>query len=198
MAHAIARNSHIVILHDDAGSLELVNRNRSSKVGHAFIHDTSVDVELLVCKESASKFFQSCRAVDIHFRRLRSHPCVIEQRTVLEVVIGMMMRDENIAKPVQRDARRNQLSRDTVSTINEERNIIDEDERRRIGAARPGSRWPAFGAEQNDPRIAPRRHRPACCLVLILLLSLYLPKQGIRTDKTAEASQKFSAIGMHS
>ena len=115
--------------------------------------------------------------------RLRRHPRVVKQWTIFQIVIGMVMRNEDVAHPIQRHACFCQLSRNAIATIDYVRNIVDENERRRTTAPGPGAkRRSAFCAEQDDSSS------------ILILASSDSGKEIRGEGETRSADEKLSAI----
>src|ERR1051325_1876411 len=104
MAHSTRRDPDLVVSHHRASSLEFVNGNYRAWIRVAFVGHPRFDVELLIFQEVAGQLAQANWAVSVDVALLSSDPSVVNQCAVLEVVIGMMMRDENVAQTVERDS----------------------------------------------------------------------------------------------
>src|SRR5438128_4868818 len=115
--------------------------------------------------------------------RLRRHPRVVKQWTIFQIVIGMVMRNQDVAHAIQRDSGRDQLSRHAIAAIDHVRNIVDENERRRSTASGPGAkRRSAFCAEQDDSSS------------ILILASSDSGKEIRGEGETRSAGEKLSAI----
>src|ERR1051326_7757490 len=64
-------------------------------------------------------------------------------------MIGMMMRDEDVPKSVERHAGGQELSGAAIPAIYDIRDIVDQEKGRRVATARRAYARPAFRAEQN-------------------------------------------------
>jgi len=62
------------------------------------------------------------------------------------------MRDEHVPQAIECDAGIDHLPRDTITTIDQIRNIVNQEERREDAAANRAERWSAFRAQQNNSR----------------------------------------------
>ena len=94
MPHETRADLHIVIRHNDAGLTNLVRSNQTVQVGTAFINHARIDIKLKIVEEIASHSLQTRWTISVNSRWLAGNPGVIQQRTEVEIVIRMMMRDE--------------------------------------------------------------------------------------------------------
>src|SRR5438876_5413710 len=125
MAHATTRYRHFVVLHDDTLAIKFVHENHFARIKPAFIFKTRLDIELLVTEKVLSHFTQTGRTIGVNTDSLGGNARVIEQRAVLEVMIRVMMRDEDVAQSVERNTCRNQLPRYTIAAINDIKNVVN-------------------------------------------------------------------------
>src|SRR5437870_4483491 len=101
MAYPATRDLHIIVPHYHTRLVKLMNENHLAKVGPAFVHNAGLDIEFLVFKEILRQLSQPNRSISLNVNRPAGHPCVVEQRAVLEIVIRMVMSDENVAQAVE-------------------------------------------------------------------------------------------------
>ena len=92
---------HVIVLHDNAGTIEFMNENHLAWIGSAFVHEPRFDIELLIIKEVPRQLAQTGRTISVNVNGSGRDGGIVEQRAVLEVVIRMMMGDENVAQPIE-------------------------------------------------------------------------------------------------
>ena len=102
-----------------------MDSKKLSRIGHALIRHSRLDVELHVVEKAFRHSLQTFWSISVNVRRSFRLPRVVEQRAVFEIVIRMMMCDENVAQPVERHAGANQLSRNSVAAVDDVRNVVD-------------------------------------------------------------------------
>ncbi len=151
MRHQTRTHFHVIIRQHNTWLIKLMRDDQIAWIRTAFVFDARVDIEFEVIEEVGGHVFQPRWTINVHADGLPGDPCVIDQRTELQIVIGMMMSDEYVPKPVERDARSYQLPRRSVATVNNIRNVVDQDQRRGI-ASTFGNAWSTLRAQQDNSR----------------------------------------------
>jgi len=122
-----------------------VNRQLLAWIGNALVDDTRVDIEFHVVEKVTRHALQADGSIGVHARRFPRRPGVIEQRAILEIVIRMIVSDENVTQPIERDSGIHQLTRYAIAAIDDIRHIVNEKQRRGIAASGfRGERGSAF------------------------------------------------------
>jgi hypothetical protein len=130
-----------------------VHSYQLARITDAFVDYPCVDVEFHVIEKVAGHAPEADWSVSVNAWRLSRRPGVVEQRAVFQIMIRMIVCDENVPQPVKRDSRVDQLTRNAIAAIDDVRNIVDEQQRRRIAAVcSGGKRGSPFSSEQDDPR----------------------------------------------
>src|SRR6185369_1514017 len=100
---------HVVIGQNHVRFFELMRGEEGARVGPTFVFDARVDIELLIIEEVADHVCQSWWTKSIDTDRQTRYPGVVEEWPELQIMIGMVVGNEDVAKPVQCDARIQQL-----------------------------------------------------------------------------------------
>src|SRR5689334_13786014 len=129
-----------------------------ARIRTAFVNHARVDIKLEIVEEVGGHLRQARWTVSVDARGNARDPRVVKEWTELEIVIGVMMRDEDVAETVQRDAGGYQLSGCAVAAVDKVRHVFNQNQCRRITAVGFADSWPTFRAEQNDAR---------ACLLLV-------------------------------
>src|SRR5262249_58995651 len=109
----------------------------------------SIDIESRILPKGSSHPFETRRTIGVDLDGPPSGPGVVDYCTVVQVMIGVMMGDENIAQLVCRNASSLELPRSSVGTVHEVRDAIDQEQRGGV-LARVAQARPALGAEQDE------------------------------------------------
>src|ERR1044071_10473243 len=82
-----------------------MGREQSARVCAAFVIDTRVDIKFEIVEKVARHLRQSWWTIGINTHGQTRDPRVVEKRSEFDVVVGVMMRDEDIAHAIERHAR---------------------------------------------------------------------------------------------
>ena len=122
-----------------------------AQVRATFVGDPRVDVEALGLPIGVEQLLDAGGPIGVDTAAQSGRPRVVDERAELEVVVGMMVRDEDVAQRRQRQAGLHQLEGDPVARVDHIRHVAVDDQvrarRRRIG----GDSRAALGAEQHQP-----------------------------------------------
>src|ERR1041385_9167638 len=129
-----------------------MRRAQLARIRAAFVYNAHVDIKLLILEKLLGHLRETRWTIRVDLRGQTRDPRVIDQRSKLEIVIRVVMRDKDVAQPVERDTRSDQLLRHTVTAVDQVRNVVDQERRRGIAAACCSDARPAFGAQQYDGR----------------------------------------------
>ncbi len=106
MSHETRTNLHVVIRHHDTRLSHLMSRDQTMRIRTSLIYDADVDIKLLILEEVAGERVHPSWPIRVDLRRLTRNPRVVQQRTEIEIVIRMMMRDEDVAHSIKGHAGR--------------------------------------------------------------------------------------------
>src|SRR5262249_55492984 len=102
MPNQTGADLHGIVLQDEARRIEVVSGDELSKIRSPFVHNSSFDVEPYVVEEGFSHLLQSRRTIGINADRHPRSPGIIQQGSVFEVVIRVMMSNEDEAHFIDR------------------------------------------------------------------------------------------------
>jgi len=155
MVHGGAAHDDLIVFHDGAAFLQLVRVHQRPERRAPFVGDPDVDVRRAHLEEEVRHAGERRRPPRVDLGSQARRPCEQHEGAEVGVVIGMMMRDEEMADSCEVDAGEHHLPRDAVAAIDHVRGAVDDDDRRRRRAPALG-RGTAGGAEQDDARPARR------------------------------------------
>ena len=147
MVHQTRAHFHVVIRQQHAGFFKLMSRQESAWVCPAFVIDTRVDVKLEVVKEIAGHVCEPGWAISVNAYRQAGNPRVVKEWPKFEIMVGMMMRDEDVPQPVQCNSGGYQLLRHAVTAVDEIRHVVDQNQRRGITSTCLADSRPTFRAQ---------------------------------------------------
>src|SRR5262245_27081844 len=127
MKYETSADFDIVIRHYHTRVTYLMRCDKSMRVRSTFIDHPRVDVELHIVEKVTRQLNHPRWTIGVDARWLRRNPGVVQQRSEVEIVIRMVMRDENVAHPIECDAGSDQLLRRSVPAVNEIRHVINHD-----------------------------------------------------------------------
>jgi hypothetical protein len=151
MLHARTGDLQVVVLHHGAGSCELVRVHERHERLASFVGDANVHVGRAHLEEEPRDPLDRRWSVRIDAMTHAARPREQQQVAVVGIVIGVMMRDEDIAQCAERKTGEHELPRHAVGAVDHVEISAGDDHLRggHAADARPRS---AAGAEQDEAR----------------------------------------------
>src|SRR5438270_11017297 len=116
-----------------------------------FVDDAGVDIELAAGEKTVQQRVDTIRTVNIDRRLQPKRPSVVGKRPRLKIVIGMVVRDENVAQRGQREFGFDEFERRTVTHVDDVGYIVPDKQIDRRARRISADRRPAFVAEKHKP-----------------------------------------------
>src|SRR5262249_20842259 len=102
-----------------------------------------------ILPKGSSHPFETPRTIGVDLDGPPSGPCVVDYCTVVQVMIGVMLGDENVAQLVCGNASGLELPRISAGTVTEGRMAVDQEQRGGVLAGVAQGR-PALGADPDE------------------------------------------------
>src|SRR5262249_712640 len=96
-----AGNSDVIVPHDQPGLTEFVNRHELAWIFPPFVDDACVDIKLFISEERPLHPSQTNRPENVDLNPQTANPGIHYQRPNHEIVMGMVVRNEDVAQPIQ-------------------------------------------------------------------------------------------------
>jgi hypothetical protein len=93
--------------------------DKLAQIGTALVDNARLNVEFAAGKKSVEQRLDTVRSVDIDRILQPQRPGIVGKRSCFEIVIGMVVRDENVAQRGQREFRLDELERRAVADIDD-------------------------------------------------------------------------------
>ena len=117
----------VLVLQDDAALAQLVGVDQRRERHPAFVGDARVDVGRVHLEEQARHLLERRRTPGVDRRAQPGRPRQPDQVAVVRVVVGVMVRDEDVAQRRQRHAGEHQLPSDAVAAVDDVGHAVDDD-----------------------------------------------------------------------